>query len=212
MVARDRLLPLGVAACRPRSTSRAPSTPSSPGSRRLAHTCRRFARAREAFARPARGRSRRVLRARRAHFRVVYRRALRSSACRPCATAALLGVGGLLVLEGQGRSDTWRRLIVTSVTGAFAKFGKYLESYSPSRGGGKVWATSSSPAGARLGDRVAPPAGDAVGRPSSSRQRRLQSGPSRRPADVSWRVAPGNGRALRPTARGRAPLLNILWG
>jgi len=68
---------------------------------------------------------------RRKHFRIVFRQGAAFLAVQAFATAALLGVGGLLVLQGQitlGQLIA-AELIVTAVTGAFAKFGKYLESY-----------------------------------------------------------------------------------
>ncbi|MEY4581342.1 MAG: hypothetical protein RL701_6045, partial [Pseudomonadota bacterium] len=69
--------------------------------------------------------------ARRKHFKVLFRQTVASYALQAFATAALLGLGGSLVIKGQltlGQLVA-AELIVTGVLAGVAKFGKYLESY-----------------------------------------------------------------------------------
>jgi ABC-type bacteriocin/lantibiotic exporter with double-glycine peptidase domain len=71
------------------------------------------------------------LAARGKHFRIVYRQGVTFFALQALSTAGLLGVGGFLVLGGKitlGQLIA-SELIVSVVTDAFSKFGKYLESY-----------------------------------------------------------------------------------
>jgi len=66
---------------------------------------------------------------RRAHFRVVFRQVMGSVVLQAVASAALLGIGGYLVVERQltlGQLVA-AELIVTAVLSNVAKFGKYLE-------------------------------------------------------------------------------------
>jgi len=68
---------------------------------------------------------------RKAHFRVLFRQTVAFLALQAIATAALLGIGGVLVLRGQltlGQLVA-AELILTAVVAGFAKFGKYLETY-----------------------------------------------------------------------------------
>jgi len=69
--------------------------------------------------------------ARRKHFKVLFRQTVASYLLQALATAALLGLGGSLVIKGQltlGQLVA-AELIVTGVLAGVAKFGKYLESY-----------------------------------------------------------------------------------
>ncbi|HVJ93062.1 MAG TPA: ABC transporter ATP-binding protein [Labilithrix sp.] len=69
--------------------------------------------------------------ARQKHFKVLFRQVVASYVLQACATAALLGLGGSLVIKGQltlGQLVA-AELIVTGVLAGVAKFGKYLESY-----------------------------------------------------------------------------------
>lgn len=82
-------------------------------------------------AREAEVHAREWLAARAAHFRVVFSQTASMLALQAVATAALVGVGGFLVI---GRQLTLGQLvaaelIVTTVVGALAKVGKHLESY-----------------------------------------------------------------------------------
>jgi ABC-type bacteriocin/lantibiotic exporter with double-glycine peptidase domain len=75
--------------------------------------------------------TRRYLDARRGHFRVLFRQMIGSFALQALSVAALLGVGGVLVVKGDitlGQLVA-AELIVTAVTTSVAKLGKYLESY-----------------------------------------------------------------------------------
>ena len=68
---------------------------------------------------------------RRAHFRIVLRQVIGSLALQALASAALLGIGGFLVIERQltlGQLVA-AELIVTAVVGGFSKFGKKFETY-----------------------------------------------------------------------------------
>ncbi|MEM7677884.1 MAG: ABC transporter ATP-binding protein, partial [Myxococcota bacterium] len=65
------------------------------------------------------------------HFRVVMRQTIGSLVIQTFASAALLGLGGWLVIEGQltlGQLVA-AELVVTSVVASFSKMGKQLESY-----------------------------------------------------------------------------------
>lgn len=69
--------------------------------------------------------------ARAAHFRRVLRQTAGLVALHALASAALLGIGGVLVMQGQltlGQLVA-AELIVTAVVGSIAKFGKHLETY-----------------------------------------------------------------------------------
>ena len=71
------------------------------------------------------------LKYRKSHFRIVLRQVAGALALQAIASAALLGVGGLLVMEGQltlGQLVA-AELIVTAAVGGFSKFGKKLETY-----------------------------------------------------------------------------------
>jgi ABC-type bacteriocin/lantibiotic exporter with double-glycine peptidase domain len=75
--------------------------------------------------------ARRYVEARRGHFKVLFRQTVGSYLLQALATAALLGLGGSLVIKGQltlGQLVA-AELIVTGVLAGVAKFGKYLESY-----------------------------------------------------------------------------------
>lgn len=66
---------------------------------------------------------------RKTHFRIVFRQTVTFLAVQAFATAALLGIGGFLVLRGQltlGQLVA-AELILTGVVAGFAKFGKYIE-------------------------------------------------------------------------------------
>lgn len=68
---------------------------------------------------------------RREHFRIVLRQVIGSLALQALASAALLGIGGFLVIERQltlGQLVA-AELIVTAVVGGFSKFGKKFETY-----------------------------------------------------------------------------------
>jgi putative ABC transport system ATP-binding protein len=68
---------------------------------------------------------------RRKHWRVVFRQITSALALRACASAALLGLGGWLVLSRQltlGQLIA-AELVVTSIVASFAKFGKAFESF-----------------------------------------------------------------------------------
>lgn len=71
------------------------------------------------------------LHARSRHFRVLLRQNIAAAALFAIAGTALLGIGGLLVMDGQltlGQLVA-AELIVSSVLSSFSKFGKQLESY-----------------------------------------------------------------------------------
>lgn len=68
---------------------------------------------------------------RKAHYRIVFRQTVAFLTLQAVATAALLAIGGILVLNGQltlGQLVA-AELILTSVVAGFAKFGKYIEVY-----------------------------------------------------------------------------------
>lgn len=68
---------------------------------------------------------------RKKHFKIVFRQSIAFLALQAIGTAALLGIGGFLVLRGQltlGQLVA-AELILTGVVAGFAKFGKYLETY-----------------------------------------------------------------------------------
>ncbi len=71
------------------------------------------------------------LKARRRHFRVLFRQMLFALVLQALASTALLGLGGWLVISGQltlGQLVA-AELIVAVIVGSFTKLGKHLESY-----------------------------------------------------------------------------------
>lgn len=71
------------------------------------------------------------LKARRDHFRIVYRQVLFAVYLQVLASTVLLGLGGWLVIQGQltlGQLVA-SELIVATIVGSFAKIGKYAENY-----------------------------------------------------------------------------------
>jgi putative ABC transport system ATP-binding protein len=75
--------------------------------------------------------ARRYLLARRRHFAILFRQIVGSVALQAVASAVLLAIGGLLVLDGQltiGQLVA-AELVVTSIVAGVAKLGKHLESY-----------------------------------------------------------------------------------
>lgn len=75
--------------------------------------------------------ARQYLRKRRAHFKTIFRQIVGSVALQAIASAVLLAIGGLLVLDGQltvGQLVA-AELVVTSIVAGVAKLGKHLESY-----------------------------------------------------------------------------------
>jgi ABC-type bacteriocin/lantibiotic exporter with double-glycine peptidase domain len=73
----------------------------------------------------------RYIEGRKAHFHILFRQTIAFLALQAIATAALLGLGGFLVLSGAltlGQLVA-AELILTSVVAGFAKLGKYLETF-----------------------------------------------------------------------------------
>lgn len=71
------------------------------------------------------------LKTRETHFRVVFRQTIGSLAVQTIASAAVLGIGGWLVIRGQltlGQLVA-AELVVTAVVASFAKMGKQVESF-----------------------------------------------------------------------------------
>jgi len=71
------------------------------------------------------------LRARQAHFRILFRQILFALFLQAAASTVLLGLGGWLVISGQltlGQLVA-SELIVTVIVGSFAKLGKHMESF-----------------------------------------------------------------------------------
>lgn len=69
--------------------------------------------------------------ARASHFRIQFRQVMASFAMQACASTALLGLGGWLVISGQltlGQLVA-AELIVTGIVASFTKLGKHLESW-----------------------------------------------------------------------------------
>ena len=73
----------------------------------------------------------RYLSARKSHFRIVMRQIVFALGLQAVASTLLLGLGGWLVISGEltlGQLVA-AELIVTTIVGAFAKFGKHMESF-----------------------------------------------------------------------------------
>jgi putative ABC transport system ATP-binding protein len=152
--------------------------------------------------------------ARQKHFKVLLRQTLSSYLLQALATAALLGLGGWLVVKGQlslGQLVA-AELIVTGVLASVSKFGKYLESFydlaasidkvgsitdvEPERQGGVSRADRSGPAHLRL-EHVA----------------FTYDGTTHALRDVSFDVAPGTQVAvLGSDASGKSTLVDVLYG
>ena len=152
--------------------------------------------------------------ARRKHFGVLFRQIVASYGLQALATAALLGLGGNLVVAGQltlGQLVA-AELIVTAVLEGVAKFGKYLESYydlcasldkignivdlPPEREGGIARAARSEPARLEL---------EGVAFSYDEKTDAIR--------DVSLSLAPGARLAiLGSDASGKSTLVDILYG
>lgn len=152
--------------------------------------------------------------ARRKHFKVLFRQTIASYALQALATAALLGLGGSLVIKGQltlGQLVAGE-LIVTGVLAGVAKFGKYLESYYDlcasldkvgqivdlphERVGGMAGVARTDPARLRL---------EGVAFSYNDRNEALR--------DVSFELAPGERLAvLGSDASGKSTLVDVLYG
>ena len=155
------------------------------------------------------------IRARRAHFRILFRQGVAFFAMQAIATAALLGVGGLLVLEGQitlGQLVA-AEIIVTSVTGSFAKFGKYLETYYDLLAAAdKVGHLVDIPLERRGGEAL-PTTTDLAWPVLSADHVALKVGGRVVLEDVSLEVRPHERVALfGPNGAGKSAFLDILWG
>jgi ABC-type bacteriocin/lantibiotic exporter with double-glycine peptidase domain len=152
--------------------------------------------------------------ARRKHFKVLFRQTIASYALQAFATAALLGLGGSLVINGQltlGQLVA-AELIVTGVLAGVAKFGKYLESYYDlcasldkvgqlvdlphERADGIAAVARTEPAHLKL---------EGVAFSYDDRNQALR--------DVSFEVAPGGRLAvLGSNASGKSTLVDVLYG
>ncbi len=151
---------------------------------------------------------------RRKHFKVLFRQTVASYALQAFATAALLGLGGSLVIKGQltlGQLVA-AELIVTGVLASVAKFGKYLESYydlcasldkvgqivdlPQERVGGIAGVGRTEPAHLRL---------EGVAFSYNDMSQALR--------DVSFELAPGGSLAvLGSDASGKSTLVDVLYG
>jgi putative ABC transport system ATP-binding protein len=157
----------------------------------------------------------RYLLARRAHFRFVFRQGVAFFTLQALATAALLGVGGLLVLEGQitvGQLVA-AELIVTSTTGAFAKFGKYLESYYDLLAAlDKVGYLTDIQLERATGEGL-PASSNITGAALVARHVALEVGGRAVLVDVSLEVQHGERVALfGSNGAGKSAFLDVLWG
>lgn len=153
--------------------------------------------------------------ARQEHFRVLFRQTLASYALQAMATAALLGLGGTLVIKGQltlGQLVA-AEIIVTGVLVSASKLGKYLESFydlcasldkvgqivdlPEERAGGLVHAPRAEPARLTL-ERIAFSYSDNGGTALE---------------DVNLDLAPGEAIAiLGGDASGKSTLVDVLFG
>ncbi|HEY6558318.1 MAG TPA: ABC transporter ATP-binding protein [Polyangiaceae bacterium] len=152
--------------------------------------------------------------ARRKHFRILLRQILSTYVLQAFAMAALLGLGGALVIQGQltlGQLVA-AELIVTGVLAGVSKFGKYLENFydlaasidklgaivdiAPEREGGMSRSEPESPAHLRL---------EEVGYTYDGKSATL--------CDVSFELAPGARVAvLGGDASGKSTLVDVLYG
>ncbi|MEM6674925.1 MAG: ABC transporter ATP-binding protein [Planctomycetota bacterium] len=152
--------------------------------------------------------------ARRAHFRVLFSQVLGALTLQVIASVALLGIGGLLVIQGSltlGQLVA-AEIIVTAVVASVAKMGKHLETwYDVMAAVSKVGALLDVPIDTAQGEECAP---------------RPPKGSSLELADISWRgtrdhalfagvdlqVAPGERIGVTgPTGSGKSALVELLW-
>ena len=158
--------------------------------------------------------ARRYVETRRKHFKVLLRQTIASYTLQAVATAALLGLGGSLVINGQltlGQLVA-AELVVTGVLASVAKFGKYLETYydicasldkvghivdlSSERAGGIVLTPSTEPARLSL---------EGVTFAYDDRSETLR--------DVSFELGAGTSLAiLGSEASGKSTLVDVLYG
>ncbi len=153
------------------------------------------------------------LNARKKHFSVVMRQIIGSLTLQAVASAALLGIGGYLVLERQltlGQLVA-AELIVASVVGALAKMGTYLDSfYDAIAAVDKLGQLLDLDLERDDGEAMPPRSG-----PSAVRAQRLRFGYAGRElfADAALTIEAGERVALAgPSGGGKSALVDLLFG
>lgn len=150
--------------------------------------------------------------ARRRHFRVLFRQVVASHLLQALATAALLGLGGMLVIRGQltlGQLVA-AELVVTGVLLGVSRFGKYLESfYDLAASVDKVGALLDLPQERSGGLAVTPAEGPARLRVDHAA---FSYGENEVLRDVSFELEPGARKAiLGGDASGKSTLVDLLY-
>jgi len=148
------------------------------------------------------------------HFRILLRQILASFALQALASAALLGIGGWLVIERQltlGQLVA-SELIVSAMVSAFTKFGKQLEVYYDLNAAiDKLGDLVDLPLERRGGEATLPGTG-----PVRVSLRDVEVRYDEDQASVrlpSWEVAPGERLGLSgPTGAGKSTLADVLFG
>jgi ABC-type bacteriocin/lantibiotic exporter with double-glycine peptidase domain len=154
------------------------------------------------------------VKARKKHFSVLFRQIVASYALQAIGTAALLGLGGALVIRGElalGQLVA-AELVVAGVLGGVAKLGKYLESFydlaaSVDKLGGVVDLASEAEDGERRAPIDAPARLDAEGVSFT-----YDDG-AEALREVSFGLEPGGRLAvLGPDASGKSTLVELVYG
>ncbi len=151
---------------------------------------------------------------RRRHFRIVLRQVAGSLALQAIASAALLGIGGWLVIQRQltlGQLVA-AELIVTVVVGGFSKFGKKFETfYDLLAAIDKLGELIDLPLERASGEHLPP-----LAQPGSIRLRNVSFGYRGRPAilrNCNWELCPGERAGLvGPNGSGKSTLVDMLYG
>jgi putative ABC transport system ATP-binding protein len=149
------------------------------------------------------------------HFTILLRQIVASFALQALASAALLGIGGWLVIERQltlGQLVA-SELVVTAMVSAFTKFGKQLEVfYDLSAALDKLGDLIDLPLERRGGEAVLPAHGPAG---VSMRDVEVQYEPDDEPALHlgTWEIQPGERLGLTgPNGSGKSTLADVLFG
>lgn len=155
------------------------------------------------------------LESRRLHFRTIFRQIGGGLALQVIASVSLLGIGGLLVIEGTlslGQLVA-AELIVSAVVASVAKMGKHLETwYDVTAGAHKVGQLLDLPIEGRDGESLPRVArGDSGGIEATGLAWKNGRGQTLF-TDVSFALEPGQNMAVTgPSGSGKTSLLDLLW-